>query len=161
MAAKRSYRVPVISKISPINAVAGTSDLTLTVTGTNFANGVPYSSWVRWIANDSPTNLWNASVVTDSELTVRIPASLLASAGMAHLLVENGDPMAASDGYDGYPKSNAVDFEITETADPVAVYAATLTASSRCAAVLRSEARERTYIATCEGRETSSGQAQR
>jgi hypothetical protein len=48
-------------------------------------------------------------VVSDSELTVRIPASLLARAGMAHLVVENGDPMAVSDGYDRYPKSNAVD----------------------------------------------------
>lgn len=114
--------LPTITSISPDRAIAGTAALTLTVTGTNFVassvgtNSIPQISWVRWSADGVTTDLWETRVVSATELSVLIPASLLAKSATASVLVANGDPMAVGDGFVGYPKSNSVGFVI---ADPL------------------------------------------
>lgn len=105
---------PTIGAISPTGAVAGSADLIVRVTGTNFVDGFPeeITSWVRWSGNGKTKDL-ETRFVTDTELTALIPASLLSTPGTAHLPVENGDMISVSDGYDHYPQSNSVEFEIT------------------------------------------------
>jgi len=101
--------VPLITAISPTSAPAGTHDLSLTVTGHDFIPG----AWVRWSANGVQSDLWWTKVISRTEISVTLSASLLREVGTAYLLVENGDLMGVGDGYDGYPKSNLVEFRIT------------------------------------------------
>jgi hypothetical protein len=109
--------VPVINSISPPSATVGAEGLELTVTGTDFiAAALPGAfamTWLRWSANGVNHDLVQTKVVSSTELRVPIPSALLRSPGTVYLLVENGDPMGVTDGYEGYPKSNPIPFQIT------------------------------------------------
>jgi len=50
--------------------------------------------------------------VSDTQLTAVIPASLLKDPATAQVLIVNGSTMGWSDGYHGYPQSNALPFAI-------------------------------------------------
>jgi hypothetical protein len=105
---------PVITAVSPTNATAGSADLTLTITGSNFES---YKSVAFWTTD--PNNLHdhgtmlNTIFVNSTQLTVVIPAALLQSSTSTQIVVLNGDPMGMSDGFFGYPESNSVAFTVT------------------------------------------------
>jgi hypothetical protein len=107
---------PIITTISPAIAAAGDPAFTLIVTGTNFVS----SSIVRWNGADRTTTF-----VSSTRLQASIPASDLATAGMASLTVFNPTP--------GGGTSNAATFAIN---NPVP----TLSAISPSTAVVGSSA---------------------
>lgn len=97
-----NFAPPVIILLSPSSAVSGGAAFDLTVTGTNFAPG----SVVRWNGQDRPT-----TVDSVTQLTARIPASDIATAGMAAVTVFSPLP--------GGGVSNAVTFTINDATKPV------------------------------------------
>lgn len=88
---------PSISALSPSTAAAGSESLTMTVTGTGFADGAT----VMWNNTTLP-----ATLVSATQLTATIGASLLASQGTASIIVVNP----------GGLRSNAASFTITPPA---------------------------------------------
>jgi uncharacterized protein len=74
---------PTISLLSPSSVPAGSAQLTLTVTGSNFVPG----SLVEWNGGSLAT-----TYVSDTELTAVVPASDLANAGTASVAVNNPTP---------------------------------------------------------------------
>jgi len=84
-----------ISSLSPATAIAGSADITVTITGSGFP---PQLGVFGAFA------VWSADTV--------IPASLLKDPATAQVLVVNGSTMGWSDGYRGYPQSNALPFAI-------------------------------------------------
>ncbi len=70
--------VPTLTTISPTLATAGGAGFTLTVNGTNFASGAA----VQW--GSTPLT---ATLVSATQLTAAIPASLIATAGTANVTV--------------------------------------------------------------------------
>lgn len=92
---------PTLSSLSPNTAVVGSAQLTLTLTGTNFASGA--------------TAYWNGGAltttfVTATQLTATVPASLLAAVGTAQVTVVN--PTGTS------TTSNQLPFTITAAPSP-------------------------------------------
>jgi len=84
---------PMITSISPDSASAGSLDLTITVMGANFIEGVPHKhNVVVWTVNGTSTFL-ATTFVTSSELTAVIPAALLINPVTAQLDVEVWDFM--------------------------------------------------------------------
>src|SRR5215469_9735656 len=96
-----------IGSISPTTAVPGSPDLSLTVNGSNFANGVHKGSRVVWSANGTDT-LLATTFISSNQLIAVVPAALLKNVGTAQVLVETGDPM----GDIPLSKSNSVTFSI-------------------------------------------------
>ena len=84
---------PSIS-ISPVSATTGSSDLVLTVTGSNFVDDAHNKSVVVWSANGGDQPL-ATSFVSSNQLTAVIPAALLAHPVTAKVLVETGDPLGS------------------------------------------------------------------
>jgi hypothetical protein len=100
---------PSIS-ISPVSAVAGDSDVALTVKasgGLSFVNAPHNTSVIVWSANGSNTNL-TTTFVSSTKLTAAIPAALLANPEDAQVLVETGDPEGSSSPL----KSKSVGFSV-------------------------------------------------
>jgi uncharacterized repeat protein (TIGR01451 family) len=93
---------PAITLISPLTAVAGTTGLTLAVTGSNFAPG----SVVRWNDQDRTTTF-----VDGAHLSAVITTTDLALAGTAQVTVFNPTP--------GGGTSSAVTFTIAVSGNPV------------------------------------------
>ena len=85
-----------ISAISPMSAVAGSPELTLTVTGSNFVNAPHNKSLVFWIVNNSGFFL-DTTFDSSTQLTAVIPAALLANPVRAHVEVGTGDPLGSED----------------------------------------------------------------
>jgi len=98
-----------ISSLSPATAIAGSADITVTITGSGFPPqlGV-FGAFAVWSAD----TLLLTRYVSDTQLTAVIPASLLKDPATAQVLVVNGSTMGWSDGYRGYPQSNALPFAI-------------------------------------------------
>ena len=109
---------PSITSISPANAKAGSSDVTITITGSNFDNTSFFHTSVAFWTTD-PNNLHDSGTmlhttfVSSSQLTAVIPAALLQNPTSVQVVVLNGDPFGMSDGFFGYPKSNSVIFTVT------------------------------------------------
>ena len=76
--------VPSITAISPQNAVIGSSDITLSVTGINFVSGAV----LQWNGANLETIF-----TSSTRLQVIVPASELSSAGMSELEVVNPPPL--------------------------------------------------------------------
>jgi hypothetical protein len=81
----------VIASISPLSMTAGSSDLTLTITGSNFA-GPPCLkcdaySLALWSANGTDVRL-TTTFVDSGELTAIIPAALLTGPVTAEVFVQ-------------------------------------------------------------------------
>jgi hypothetical protein len=75
--------VPMLTGVTPNSATAGSSTLTLTVTGSSF---IP-ASMIDWNGATLST-----TYVSSTSLTVQIPASDLGSAGSANVAVQNPPP---------------------------------------------------------------------
>jgi len=107
---------PSISSISPSTVGAGSPDVTITIDGLNFGHyGHFVSSTAFWTTNGNlhDTGTWlQTTIVSSSQLTAVIPAKLLESPTSVQIVVMNGDVMGMSDGYFGYPRSNAVRFTV-------------------------------------------------
>ncbi|MFQ3681079.1 IPT/TIG domain-containing protein, partial [Roseiflexus sp.] len=89
---------PAITSLSPSSAIAGSSDVTLTVNGSGFIDGAGSDrSIVYW--NGSPRA---TTFISSTQLTATIPASDIATAGTANVTVVNP----------GNVTSNAVTFTI-------------------------------------------------
>jgi IPT/TIG domain/Galactose oxidase, central domain len=102
---------PSITSISPTSAVAGSTDITLNITGSNLA-GRPHD--VRrpvWSANGITTNL-STTFVSSNQLTAVIPASLMSSPVTAQVFIAFGDPM----GDVPLSNSNSLEFKVTSAA---------------------------------------------
>ncbi len=142
---------PVVTGISPATAVAGSPDLSITVTGTNFVQKFALETIVRWTTGTRPVShtYLATKFISSSEVTAVVPAALLASEGTAMVSVINGDSIGLSDGFTRYPTSNGVTFTV-RPATPIVLgtYAATFTASASCASELPPGARQRTYTMT-------------
>src|SRR5262249_49713824 len=82
----------VISSISPTNTVAGSPDLTLTITGSNLTGRPHNIRQAVWLANGKNTIL-STSSATSTELAVVVPAVLMTNPVTAQLYIEYGDPM--------------------------------------------------------------------
>ena len=84
---------PANISILPATAIVGSGDLTLTVNGSqtfSFAGGGPRYNKVLWSANGTETEL-SAIIVSQSELTAIVPATLFTSALQAKVRVEIWD----------------------------------------------------------------------
>jgi len=108
---------PSISSISPSTTGAGSPDVTITIDGANFGHYRHFIwSTAFWVTNgnlhDTGIRL-QTTIVNNSQLTAVIPATLLENPVSVQIVVMNGDVMGMSDGYFGYPRSNAVSFEVT------------------------------------------------
>jgi hypothetical protein len=105
---------PTISGILPLSTQAGSADLTITIKGSNFENYKTVAFWTTDPSNlhDHGTML-NTQFVSSTEITVMIPAALLANPNTVSIVVLTGDPMGMSDGYFGYPESNSLSFTVT------------------------------------------------
>ncbi len=90
--------VPVLSTISPTSAVAGSSQITLTVTGTDFYP----DAVVIWGSQNLATTF-----VSSSQLTAIVPAANLAASGLISVTVKNPSPTSGS--------SNGKNFRIYPT----------------------------------------------
>lgn len=107
---------PANISVSPANAVVGSADLTITITGSSgfsFANGHVRVNKVFWAANGSDTEL-TSTFVSTSQLTAVVPPALLVSPLQAQVHVEVWDRQEGT----LYAKSNTVPFSVT--AVPVA-----------------------------------------
>ena len=93
--------------ISPATATAGSTDLTLTVTGSNFAAARHDSSLAVWVMNGSNTFL-ATTFVSSTQLSAVVPAALLVNPVVAEVFVQTGDPMG-----DVFTTSNSVNFSVT------------------------------------------------
>jgi len=107
---------PSISSISPSTVSAGSPDVMITIDGSTFGHyGHFVWSTAFWTTDanlhDHGTML-QTTIVSSSQLTAVIPASVLQSPTSVQILVMNGDVMGMSDGYFGYPRSNSVTFTV-------------------------------------------------
>ena len=96
----------VITSISPTSATAGSSDLTLTLTGVEFVSPNFLRS-VVWSTSIGDTHL-ATTFVSSTQLTAVIPADLMANPGTAQILVETvgvGSSLPPT-------KSNAISFDV-------------------------------------------------
>jgi hypothetical protein len=104
-----------ISSISPETVTAGSSDLTVTITGSNFDFERLHMSIAFWSASPRGTHCCDKGLETtflsSTQLTAVIPAALLQSPVTAYVYVETGDPIGMSDGV-SYPKTNSVTFTV-------------------------------------------------
>src|SRR5438034_2383030 len=78
---------PTISSIAPTCAMAGGSQFTLTVNGTNYDN----TSIVRWNGSNLATTF-----VSSTRLTAIVPAANIATAGTAQVTVKNSSGSASN-----------------------------------------------------------------
>ena len=83
---------PAITSLGPVSTdPAGTAGFTLTVTGTNFVNGVSTVLW-NGVALATPIS------VSATQITVAVPTGNLALAGTPSVTVQNGSATLASGG---------------------------------------------------------------
>ena len=77
---------PTISQLNPDNVNSGGADFTLTVNGTNFGS----KAVVNW---NGAAQTAGTTFVSSSQLTVAIPASMIAATGTVQVTVTNpGNP---------------------------------------------------------------------
>ena len=74
--------VPTISQLNPNSATAGGADFTMTVNGTNFGT----KAVVNW---NGSAQTANTAFVSSSQLTVTIPAAMIAATGTVQVTVTN------------------------------------------------------------------------
>ena len=82
------------SSVSPASALAGSPDLTITVTGTGFVDETHDKTFVVFVANGT-ANYLTTTFVNSTQVTAVIPAALMASPISGNIHVETGDPLAS------------------------------------------------------------------
>lgn len=99
--------------VSPENAIVGSADLIVTITGSEtfpLAGGGPRFNKVLWSANGSETEL-SSTLVSSSQLTAIVPATLLSNSLKALLRVEIWDHIEGT----LFRTSSSVPFQVTST----------------------------------------------
>lgn len=96
--------IPTPTLLVPDRATAGGPALTLVVHGTSFLQGTAPTQ-VLWNGTSLPT-----VVTSPTELTVSVPAELIATAGVATITVENPNPPVP----DGGPSQTGLPFTIDD-----------------------------------------------
>src|SRR5215467_4440284 len=94
--------------VSATSAMAGSPDLTLTITATSgqFYDANHNLSQAVWFVNGTD-NVLATTFVSSTMLTAVVPAALLSNSVTAQVLVKTGDPMGSA------VRSNSVFFEVT------------------------------------------------
>jgi hypothetical protein len=95
-----------IASISPTQAVPGSADLIVSVTGSKFEATAANRSGAVWSAGAVTTAL-STTIVSSTQLTAIIPAALVKSTVHAQIYVEDLDSNGAVSA-----KTNAVDFDV-------------------------------------------------
>lgn len=111
--------VPTLASVTPINAVAGSADLVLTIAGSDFLPSSDPSggSKVRW--NAAVQTELQTTAITATSITATVPAALLATAGTAVVTVFNPPAPAGSGNPGGGGTSpNGQTFTICATTCP-------------------------------------------
>ena len=101
--------IPSVSTLSPKAAPLGGSAFTLSVGGSNFVSG----SVVRWNNSDRPTTFVNSTL-----LTAQIPASDLATSGIAGITVLNNFPGGSSSTGIGFTVGGVSPISVAVAANP-------------------------------------------
>ena len=115
-----------LTSISPANVLVGSPDLTLSITGTNFAGARHFFSQAVLSVNGSNT-LLATTFIDSTQLTAIVPAPLLNSPISAQVFVQTGDPM----GDIALAKSNSLGFSVTTSpANPGAPLITSMTPNS-------------------------------
>ena len=96
-----------MDSVSPSHTPAGSSDLTITLVGTNFDGEGHLRSYVGWLAAGQRVYV-GTHFVSTTGLTAVLPAALLASPVAAQVYVEDVDLMGDGPG----PRSNALPFTV-------------------------------------------------
>jgi hypothetical protein len=98
--------------ISATSAMAGSPDLTLTITGSNglFYNAAQNLSQAVWLVNGTD-NVLTTTFVSNSMLTAVVPAALLSGQAEAEVSVETGDPAGSVP----LVKSSSVTFDVASS----------------------------------------------
>ena len=111
-----SAATPSITLLSPGSVPAGSPGVIVTITGSKFDDKFLGQSVAFWTTDsnlhDHGTML-NTKFVSSKQLTAVIPATLLQNSTSVQIVVLTGDVMGMSDGFFGYPRSNAVTFTVT------------------------------------------------
>jgi len=101
---------PILTSVSPALAIAGSSDMTATITGANFVSG-DNVEWYPPLSSGLLPTWVPATYVSPTQLTVQIPASLLANVSLNSFNV--GDiTLAEFNAGTGPPPSNLLNFEV-------------------------------------------------
>lgn len=100
-----------LSSVSPSSAIAGSPELKLSVTGSNFEAGAHRVNQIVWTAKGVSTPI-SATFLSSTQLTVVLPAKLLASLVTANLAVEVWDNMSDAP----LARSNSVKFTVSQPA---------------------------------------------
>jgi IPT/TIG domain/Galactose oxidase, central domain len=95
---------PSITSLSPTSVVAGSPDLTLTITGSDLAETTQIFRRAVWSVGSINTTL-ATKLISDTELTAVVPAALMSTPITVQIFVEYGDPI----------HSNAVSFVVSAT----------------------------------------------
>ena len=103
---------PSVRSLSPETLTVGIDDITITITGSGFQVAL---SFAVWSGSGVEADLLSTRYISDTQLTAVIPANLLNDPASARVRVVNGDSMGWSDGYRGYPKSNALSFAVVDS----------------------------------------------
>ena len=93
---------PTITSISPASVPAGSAAFTMTVNGTNFVKGMNTRWGSTWVG---------ANIVSSTQLWVTIPASLIASAGTAGVMVYTSGGISVSRPFTITPRAGYDEFE--------------------------------------------------
>lgn len=83
---------PQAVSVAPDHAFASSPDITVTITGSGFAGSGHNRSWAVWSVTGGDTPL-ATTIVSDTQLTALIPATLLTDPRIGELRVLWGDPM--------------------------------------------------------------------
>lgn len=94
---------PIINSLSPPSVQAGSAAFSLTIAGSNFANGAT----VRWTNASNQATTLTPSSITATSIAVSIPANLVATAGTNQVAVVSGSTT-----------SNSVAFDVTTAPVP-------------------------------------------
>lgn len=125
--------VPAITAISPDHTDAGGTDFLMTITGSDFLTGSGGSggSVVQWnpVGSGSQTNLTPASI-SATQITVTIPASLIAASGSAIVTVFNPPAPPPAGGGPGGGGGGTSPGGKTFTIDAVPIVASIVSADS-------------------------------
>jgi hypothetical protein len=108
--------VPTLTSISPTSVSAGSPSFTLMVVGTNFITNLDptQATMVNWMAGGTTTALpvLTSPAATTTQISVTVPASLVATAGSANVFVVNPPNRAATPPGGGGGKSSSQAFTI-------------------------------------------------
>jgi hypothetical protein len=158
--------LPVLSSISPTKIGAGSTNVSLTLTGSSFLSDttvcqqltppVAEQSQVIWISGSTQTNLTPTSVAA-TQIAVSIPNALLAAQGTAAVSVYNPPacpavpPSGVGNPFSGGGGTSAASFPFAITSDPPTTGLSSALALAEETPALGSDGRYVAYTASQNG----------